>query len=336
MEMLSNVLINLLSNYINDKFSDLKENYEVSVFLKQLYEWTKEFEQKYEGTVVATNRFCESIKNYKIVERIFEYVVEPGKNNLPESVFASVIKNEIIEAVRMELVITPCDEKLIINFIGTIINKTKAFLEHMIPLQIKKQSYDIDQISKKVDILIEKVNSYEGKLELKETYESTKIFSFEECKNIKELLTNAIELIANHTKTDYNQIILCSKISLYENGLVVYADNVSENKQRYRLVAQDGLIGKAFHDEAIIIVKNIEENELYFTAVLETKSEVVIPIVINNKTVGAINSESENVDFYSDKVVKELCILSEELGSALKRLNYRTDICVDKLPYVHI
>lgn len=116
---------------------------------------------------------------------------------------------------------------------------------------------------------------------------------FIKCTNYTELFAKAIQEIWDVTGTDYNQIVLSSKISSHENGLVVYADNISEKKQRYRLVIMEGIIGRAFATGNIINVKDAEKEKNYFCAVENTKSELVVPIQFQGNVIGVINSESE-------------------------------------------
>lgn len=159
---------------------------------------------------------------------------------------------------------------------------------------------------------------------------------FRKSKNMSELLTNAIEEIWKTTQTDYNQVALCVRISSHETGLMVYADNVSEKKQRYRLVVMEGIIGSAFSTGKIINISNTQNDCRYFVAVEETKSEIAVPIEIQGNIIGVINSEAESNDYYSEKIVKRLRKISKCLSIALSRLGYISNMSADKIPYIHI
>jgi len=159
---------------------------------------------------------------------------------------------------------------------------------------------------------------------------------FTKPKNMSELLTNAIEEIWKITQTDYNQIALCVRISSHKTGLMVYADNVSENKQRYRLVVMEGIMGSSFSTGNIINIGNTQDDQRYFIAVEETKSELVVPIEFQGNIIGVINSEAEKNDYYSETIVKKLCKISNCLSIALNRLGYVSNMSSDKIPYIHI
>lgn len=60
------------------------------------------------------------------------------------------------------------------------------------------------------------------------------------CKSHKQLFASAISDIANITKTDYNQIILCVNRGTHELSLLVCADKIVKGKPKYRIAAIAG------------------------------------------------------------------------------------------------
>lgn len=164
-------------------------------------------------------------------------------------------------------------------------------------------------------------------------WESKRFFK---CQNMSELLSEAIEEICKTTQTDYNQIALWVRISSHETGLVVYADNINNKKQRYRLVVMEGLMAKVASTGNIINIGNAKNEPQYFMAVGETKSELVVPIEFQGKIIGVINSESEKANYYSQEIVNEISYISKDLSIAIKRVGYITNMRADEIPYVHI
>lgn len=159
---------------------------------------------------------------------------------------------------------------------------------------------------------------------------------FTKCRTFPELLTTALMEIWESTLTDYNQIALTVKISSHQSGLVVFADNISETKQRYRLVVMEGLMGNAFATGNVINVADTNQDSKYFQAVGRTKSELVIPIKFQGNVIGVINSESEEASHYTRAMVKRLLIISDALSIALNRLGYIANMAADQIPYIHI
>lgn len=159
---------------------------------------------------------------------------------------------------------------------------------------------------------------------------------FSSCISYSELLTSAIEKISQTTLTDYNQIALNTRITSHETGLVVFADNVAEHKQRYRLVIMEGLIANVYSTGKAKNVKNVDDEYDYFPAVNETKSELVIPIEFQGNVIGVINSESEERNHYTEYIKKRLTNIASNLAITLNRLGYVSNMSKDNLPYIHI
>ena len=159
---------------------------------------------------------------------------------------------------------------------------------------------------------------------------------FANCADYSELFKNAIEEIFKITRTDYNQIALTVKTSSYQHGLVVFADSISNMKQRYGLVAVDGLMSKVVSSGRLCNVLNVKTDNDYFNAVPETESELVVPIKIDGNTIGVINSEAEVENYYSNKVIQRIKKISDDFSVALIRLGYSSNISINQLPYVHV
>lgn len=159
---------------------------------------------------------------------------------------------------------------------------------------------------------------------------------FKDCNSFNESFERAISEIKNITKTDYNQIALCLKTSKHQLGLVVVANDISKEKQKYRLVDYGGFMGMTFSDGEIRNIADVNAEKEYFCAVGKTKSEVVVPIKIFDKIVGVINSESEEKDYYDEEMVSNLDALSRALAIKIKELGYNSNISYKDIPYIDI
>ena len=95
------------------------------------------------------------------------------------------------------------------------------------------------------------------------------------CHRFDILLKNAIERLHNVTRTDYNQIALGVKTDSHQTGLMVFADDIVLYKQRYRLVAMDGLMAKSYVTGTNYYTKEMVE-QLY--KILENFSSRIIEL----------------------------------------------------------
>lgn len=159
---------------------------------------------------------------------------------------------------------------------------------------------------------------------------------FERYEDIQQILVDFIYKISDVTGTEYNQIILKAKTAAHSEGLVVVADKILKNRQRYRIVINGGCISNSVDRNETIVVNNTENDGMYFCAVGDTKSEVVIPMIYNNRVVGAINSEAIACDYYTGDIVSNLIKIGNHLAALLVNKGYWIDAYFDELPYVSI
>lgn len=157
---------------------------------------------------------------------------------------------------------------------------------------------------------------------------------YNNCLDYHSLLLKGIQTITKVTRTDYNQIILHVKKETHGYGLVVFADYIAPHKQRYRIVAIDGLIGKTFDSGQVANIGDTIKNKDYFPAVLSTKSELLVPIRIDDNTIGIINSESDEKNHYTQAMIQKLEYLSRFLAIQLRKIGYNTRVDYKDIPYV--
>lgn len=158
---------------------------------------------------------------------------------------------------------------------------------------------------------------------------------FLQCKNLKDLLEKAIKLIYRISNTGYNQIILNSTINSHTFGLVVVADLISGEKQRYQIVATEGMITKTYGYGETVNVTNVLNIKEYMCAVDETRSELIVPIKLRENVIGVINIESEIESYFTTQMVDKIEKVAKNLGFMLSVLNF--NICNYKeLPYISL
>ena len=149
---------------------------------------------------------------------------------------------------------------------------------------------------------------------------STNIFN--NCKSCEEVLEIGIKRLYSLSMTDYNQIVLFENLGSHTSGLIVVADIISTYKQHYRQVAVDGLISRAFQTSEIINISNVECCEDYFPAVKETKSELIVPIIMGRACIGVLNVESDKMNYFNPTLQNQIALLANLIGVAFSKLEY--------------
>lgn len=117
---------------------------------------------------------------------------------------------------------------------------------------------------------------------------------------------------------------------------MVFADDIVLYKQRYRLVAMDGLMAKSYVTGNNILIDDVKKEKDYYCAVFQTRSELVLPIKYGGKIIGVFNSESEETNYYTKEMVEQLYKILENFSSRIIELGYVGNMNHGDIPYVHI
>jgi len=80
-----------------------------------------------------------------------------------------------------------------------------------------------------------------------------------------------------------------------------------------------GLIGSVATSGEPVVVSDVSKDPRYFEAHPGTKSEVVVPIKLNNKTIGVLNLESDNLDAYDSHAVALLSAFAAQAAISIER-----------------
>ncbi len=172
-------------------------------------------------------------------------------------------------------------------------------------------------------------------LEITEEMFPNFIVEYTKYSDIKGVLEDYIYNISQITKTDYNQIVLKGKTSLHSSGYIVVASKIAYPKQNYRIVINGGYISTSIDQNKVIVASDTTNDENYFQAVYETKSEIVIPIRLDGCVLGAINSESESKNYFTDEIINQLLDVADKLGTLLSHVGYKTEMSEKQLPFIY-
>ena len=82
---------------------------------------------------------------------------------------------------------------------------------------------------------------------------------------------------------------------------------------------QNSIVAKAVRTRKIINVKNVKENEIYLEIDDIVKSELVVPIMIENEVLGVLNVESESESAFTEDDENILMNLAERTATIIKQ-----------------
>ncbi len=86
-----------------------------------------------------------------------------------------------------------------------------------------------------------------------------------------------------------------------------------------------GITGKVAQEGVPLRVSNVERSPEYFQASKTTKSELCVPLQVNDRMIGVINVESAQVDAFSAADEQLLLTIAGQIATALERLRRGTE-----------
>ncbi len=151
--------------------------------------------------------------------------------------------------------------------------------------------------------------------------------------DLVSLLESCLIEIEDVTRTDYNQIFLITT-GAYEKNLLAVADALPNHKQRYRKATFAGVLGSVAASGKTLNAARVRERPRYFQAVLETRSELVVPIGTGTAVLGVINSESEYEDHYNSDIVQTVELLADAFSQLLAAFGWLPSTTASDAPWI--
>lgn len=87
-----------------------------------------------------------------------------------------------------------------------------------------------------------------------------------------------------------------------------------------RLKLGEGFIGRVAQTGEAIISPDVNQDERYFKARERTRSEMVAPIISNDKVIGAFDLESDHLDAYSEDDLSVLQLLTSQVAIIIEKV----------------
>jgi sigma-B regulation protein RsbU (phosphoserine phosphatase) len=101
---------------------------------------------------------------------------------------------------------------------------------------------------------------------------------------------------------------------------VIRGYDISFELTEPRLKLGEGLLGRVALTGKPIISPDVSKDERYFAARIRTKSEVVAPIISNDKVIGAFALESDHLNAYSEDDLSVLQMLSSQVAIIIEKV----------------
>lgn len=140
---------------------------------------------------------------------------------------------------------------------------------------------------------------------------------------LRDLFENTINIISKQAACHSYQLLLYLPSEI--NGisdLYVVSDLIDKSLTRWDKASNMGMIMQSFREKKVIN-KNVEKMIVnYVIGFKNTKTELVIPIMMGQVAIGVVNLESAMVDTFNDNVVKNITEICENFAEEMKSYDY--------------
>ena len=83
---------------------------------------------------------------------------------------------------------------------------------------------------------------------------------------------------------------------------------------------QKGVVGRVVRSNSTVIISDVSQEEDYLPATPEVRSELAVPLVVDNKLIGVINAESMEPESFQEDDARLLETIAGQLGTALNQI----------------
>ena len=133
---------------------------------------------------------------------------------------------------------------------------------------------------------------------------------------LEELLEKVCELVREIIRYDAFSIFLPSADG---RTLEHYFGSRFDERVQWRSIAVGtGLVGRAFAEGRAILVDDTEKDERYLPLIEGIRSEVAVPLILKDQTIGVLDLESERVGWFSENDLRALNLLAPQIAAAIE------------------
>jgi sigma-B regulation protein RsbU (phosphoserine phosphatase) len=160
-------------------------------------------------------------------------------------------------------------------------------------------------------------------------YETGKILSGK--LELEEVLAAILESVKKVVDYESGGVFLCNNDGV-DLDAIYSVGYGPEAETSLHLKCGEGLVGASATTGDEIIVSNVDDDPRYVMSNPRTRSEVVVPIKVDERVIGVINLESPEKNAYSDRHVSLISAFATQAGISIERaFLHRRDIEAQKL-----
>ncbi len=138
---------NLLSDALIKKLAAFKDKDAIRRFTEALHEWETQFERENDDTIVASGAFYTYIRNYRVAESVFTYVLDSFDSTVSEEDFLENIRSQMVAYLEEKAAhaLSWNDREQITTFLTGLLSMVKEFVFGQTSLQDRGLLYALCQ-----------------------------------------------------------------------------------------------------------------------------------------------------------------------------------------------
>lgn len=146
----------------------------------------------------------------------------------------------------------------------------------------------------------------------------------------REVLCEILHSLKQAVQYDAGGVFVIDK-SNEEIGEVYTEGYVDEGSdERMKLKIGQGLIGHVASTGEPAIVSDVSTDRRYVSARKSTKSEIVVPMVLNNRVIGVLNLESDTLGAYKSEILSLLQAFAAQAAVSLDRARLHDELLASR------
>lgn len=136
--------------------------------------------------------------------------------------------------------------------------------------------------------------------------------------NIKMLSKKIVETILNEFEKSNCSLFLIEPDSQIVNRIAVAGPYIDDVIDKSLILHGGGLVPKAIREKTILNIPNVNQRSEYLPNWGSAKSELVIPISLDNQIIGAIDLQSPELEAFSKEDERLMSLFSERVALSLE------------------
>lgn len=146
-ETIFSIVVSLFTDFLSVTMDNGKQRRKMCKFKNQLGHWAETFQRKNDGSILTKGVYIRYLKNYRIIEKVYQYALEPDLSAIQEDAYiAGLAEHCGVMLNSEEIIVSPTDESVLKEFYTGLLEQVKNFLKTTAGMEARELLYILNQI----------------------------------------------------------------------------------------------------------------------------------------------------------------------------------------------